>query len=1333
MKKSVFILIFCLNLIGVIKIFSQTVISPGNDGLTKRTKILPASPNATSIAKYGGVDVLLNTGSINKSIELKGATDRAISIPILLNYTSNGIKVTEQPSRAGIGWSLEVGGQISRVVKGRDDFLYERYVLPSTTSPNDEDPSVTTYCWKLLNEGMRDAEPDVFTYSFGKYSGKFIFDNTGAVVGLPATNLKITYNPQYSIDNSWFFKVVAPDGITYIFGGVTATESGKMGTSTSGNVFVPNVWHLIKVIHPNGYFTTLSYEQFLTSYVVDKSETQYKLSPDWSSPLIAGGITVDGYISNYSEIQNISAKTCVVNEINTSTGAKVTFSYSATGYPEKIINQIVSTNENGVQLSKYAFEYDYITAGGTTIPFLRKIKELNSAGVALNNGHEFNYYNESNIPERFSNSQDHWGFYNGKTNSTLIPTPDDIYIASLFPNATANRNPDPLYAGNGLLSKITFPTGGQDEIIYEPNIVKEQQDINGYSIVNTNVTSYIDNVTVQSPSVTFTVNYESKVKLEAKSEDINYPTITHPHSPSGQVFIVNNATNETKIIQLTVQPQGGSYEVSSVSLQPGYYTMYVTSKGINIKTTGKITYRLGTAPNMQYVDVVIGGMRVQKVTTNALSGSPMVKRYYYGTMADLNFSSASYVPKPSYFTQYDYTVGVQDNNNCTILYHTYNHAALNYRTLVRENLYDGILVKYNSVIESIGGDNFENGAVEHKFDISADYPSQVIRGNKVEAELSNGSYTEKGETETTTYAQKGGTLVKVLFTQNEVTIDSRLFGDNLFFSVYAGGSIGCTSWNGNLLTGPYPLLHKLYHINKYYLRSWWKYLSKKTEQQFDENGLNPVTVVTNYFYDNDQNILLTRVESLNSKGELFKTTYKYPNDFASSGNVYADMVNKNMVDFVVEEKKYKDGNELEASFNNYSNSWQPGATQVALSSVETQKAGYSKEPRFRYYQYDTYGNPMELSKENDQRQSYVWDYHAQFPVAEAINASQADIAFSSFEADGTGGWVYNGSGTADATSPAGKKVYTLGAGYITKTGLNAATSYIVSYWTKNTVAYNITGTVSGYPIKGRSINGWNYFEHKIYGQSTVTISGTGSIDEVRLYPEKAMMTTVGYEPLVGTQYQSDPNSKMAYYWYDDFNRLAFIRDQDNNILKRFCYNYTGQPENCNLSLPPCIDFSPNWQNTITALRCQQGSCGNTGYQEQEQKDVNPCSSTYNQTQWVLAGYNPTACTPATCVTITCNNVTGDAGYVAVYTSTSPGGPAPVTFSVAATAGVQTLGTLPPGTYNLSIYRSVGMPMYGSFKSGCNKLIITGVSATYANINVSSTTCNSIMVDISASY
>ncbi len=69
-----------------------------------------------------------------------------------------------------------------------------------------------------------------------------------------------------------------------------------------------------------------------------------------------------------------------------------------------------------------------------------------------------------------------------------------------------------------------------------------------------------------------------------------------------------------------------------------------------------------------------------------------------------------------------------------------------------------------------------------------------------------------------------------------------------------------------------------YVINKYQLFSQSNLLTQSTSSMYDMNGENPVTKITNYFYENDNHLQPTRVETTNSKEEILRTKTYYAHD-----------------------------------------------------------------------------------------------------------------------------------------------------------------------------------------------------------------------------------------------------------------------------------------------------------------------------------------------------------------------------------------------------------------------------------------------------------------------
>jgi hypothetical protein len=186
--------------------------------------------------------------------------------------------------------------------------------------------------------------------------------------------------------------------------------------------------------------------------------------------------------------------------------------------------------------------------------------------------------------------------------------------------------------------------------------------------------------------------------------------------------------------------------------------------------------------------------------------------------------------------------------------------------------------------------------------------------------------------------------------------------------------------------------------------------------------------------------------------------------------------------------------------------------------------------------------------------AFIWDETYNTLLAQATDADSANVAFSSFETQAKGRWSYSQSGViADNTAPTGNNVYNLATANISISSLASSTAYIVSYWSKTGNSFSVTGSTS--VKQGSTVNGWTYFEHNVSGITSLLISGSGRIDELRLYPSTAQMISYTYSPLIGITSQCDVSNKITRYFYDEIGRLKWIKDQDNNIIKTFQYHF----------------------------------------------------------------------------------------------------------------------------------------------------------------------------------
>src|SRR3954462_958189 len=105
-------LIFCLLLFGVTVNVPAQNLSPLNV-----SNVIPPSPDVAALNKFLNMPVGYSTGVPDISIPVYTIQSGDLSVPISLSYNASGIKVEEVPTWVGLGWNLNAGGSLSRIVR----------------------------------------------------------------------------------------------------------------------------------------------------------------------------------------------------------------------------------------------------------------------------------------------------------------------------------------------------------------------------------------------------------------------------------------------------------------------------------------------------------------------------------------------------------------------------------------------------------------------------------------------------------------------------------------------------------------------------------------------------------------------------------------------------------------------------------------------------------------------------------------------------------------------------------------------------------------------------------------------------------------------------------------------------------------------------------------------------------------------------------------------------------------------------------------------------------------------------------------------------------------
>jgi hypothetical protein len=967
--------------------------APNANEFKKMVDFLPPAPNAAAIAKAGIFNLNKNTGSPNINIPLYTLKGRKLSVGLGVSYATNGIKVDEIASRVGMGWSLNAGGVVTRIVRGGPDERLPRKYPWAAIGNN----WATFNYMKLVASSDNftgvDAQPDLFNFNFDGFSGSFVFDGGMNVVQMPYGNLKIEYD--FTTDAAWNFKVTTPDGVRYFFGGANATEKTKRD-QTCGKTFdtyIATSWYLKKIEHPTGDIINLAYNYLEYTYDNGISESRELVSENsWSGGNCNFGVSTPQLTSvnctNYTRTQGY-----YLSSIASSAGW-VHFSYiSRSDCSDVLLSSIEAYNS--IDGNNRVKKFDLFYLNSNSVPYLSMIKD-NSQTTGDGIYHQFVYNDPNARPARLSKSQDHWGYYNGKNNTTLLPLepslvdPNSFTYYYYFSSLTyADRSPDFQYAAKGMLTRIIYPTGGIDSIIYEPN------KMSGSAITRHN-TEYACEVTG--------VNLHDAVTKNIPFIIDNSQTVTLQISIICNETECNDALHNVGVVSVDGSTYSQTYATGTslnayVAIGPGSHTLTLQANGTAVTTRVKLIYKAPANP--VFTTGYIGGVRVRALMSGNPNERPLYKRYYYSYLSNLEGSSINAPFSPVYIKRYqsrDMSIH-EMGESMSLQQCVHDHTVLYSNSLRNVFDYSSSLVSYGSVIESIG-ENFDGGGIATEFMVGSDELGAAVWGNDIQdAPMENRSIFYNGKVLREQLLKKGanGIVFPIKKTENEYVEDERGYKTVTGYSVFQKNPIYFyfdTTCNTDFqfpqhnYTCVYVREKFLlsYDMMEYTVFAPWTYLKSTTVTNYDDAGQNPVVMTTNYFYENELHQQVTRSETVNSKQELVKTVNKYPHDYASGTNVYAQMVSNNIITPVVDSKSWKDASptmEVKINFDNWGNG------NFAPATIEKSYRNKAPETEGAIISYDAFGNITEFKGKDGIVNSILYGYGYHYPVAKITGATYA--------------------------------------------------------------------------------------------------------------------------------------------------------------------------------------------------------------------------------------------------------------------------------------------------------------------------------------------------------
>lgn len=943
-------------------------------------KYTPQAPNVAGLVNQLDYPVSLYTGVPNISIPIYEIDADGMKIPITLSYHASGIRVNQEASWVGLGWSLNAGGVVSRTIKCGDDF-YE-YVPPGgelqegyITAPEMDYPRDSGYispaCDYNLAKLRKDSEPDIFYYSFPGASGKFLIDKSrGAVLFDKGNNVKIEYFNDGAIKK--FFVITSTDGTKYTFNKYEKTSSysrqgylnqnmynatkfdeyeDKLNQIYSSPFEYTSSWMLTDINMVNGQHVTFEYEEETYQAPVQESASKYHIMV---IPEVLAGPTEGEVV--YSCIKTL-VNTWRLSKISWNSGY-VVFEGSTredekgiltSTNPQKL-NSIIVYNKINQIVKKVNFNYDYFNRSYTGI-YPHVFKRLKLTGIseplAENCKYKFDYY-EGSLPAKNSKNTDYWGYYNGINQGANYYCPI-TYNNVAYEGADKSSNFD--YMVIGTLKSVTSPTAGKTTFVYEPNQYKVTPMTSvvthnikeGMNVFNEyNYDTYSQYPKTMSQRITLPVASQIKVSGFAENEGCvvdNEVRYDHDDNATFKISKLNSDGSKQLIFYYPTPSEmqtDCSYTFPTQTIQLSKGDFIIEAEAHAKDTWYAFFYEYDKTETITPDSILIGGgLRVKEIKgaenkSYEYEDGKLLAEPVFGRLKTMVLFDGSFAIDGSGPYRFETKYLIRQSESF----------------LPMSTLKDGNIFGYSTVKEKNGFNttthHFCNDKEHNYGGIFSLIPPKVSVFNGLETET-----IQDNKTTTYYYDTRKAEEIKAFVFDAE---------DDLVYD-YS------------------------YEIE-------WPLLSKVTTTAKEVNG----NFVTSNVYTYNDNFM-KETESISDVSGTYTKKYIYP-DVTDTG-VTGTMANKYMIGVPIKTLLLLNGTVIDGRKTNYINSSDKilpsGEYRIACTSglpLSNYESAFVQELNYLYY--NTFGKPMQITSKG-LTTVYLWSYDGSLPVAEIRNSTYVKV------------------------------------------------------------------------------------------------------------------------------------------------------------------------------------------------------------------------------------------------------------------------------------------------------------------------------------------------------